>query len=334
MKSLITDTESDIEALPLTERFRGAVWGQFIGDAACLGTHCIYDLDEMNQAFPEGIHGFETPAKGHRHFGKKSGDQTHYGEGAIVLLDSVAALGHFDPVDFGQRFVAHFGSASYQGYLDTATQGTLEGKAAFEKEHAGQPFPFRNGADDDQSATVSRLAPLVVAHFGHENLLERVEAATRVCQNNDRAVAYAQAHGVLLVELFEGRDIHSALHWTAEHMGRHGRHGEEVVDKIRLAAEDSQERVTEATLRFGQSCPLANSFPAAVQALVRKADDFREAILAVIRAGGDNAGRSAMVGAWLGAALGYEAIPEDWIARLTAREHIQEQLERLIAGMD
>ena len=49
---------------------RGAIWGQLVGDAYCLGTHWIYDLDELKQAYPGGVHGFEAPAADHYHAGK------------------------------------------------------------------------------------------------------------------------------------------------------------------------------------------------------------------------------------------------------------------------
>src|ERR1700732_5086579 len=71
-------------------RLRGAVWGQFVGDAAALGTHWIYDLSELSARFPSGIFGFEAPAAGDYHESKKPGDQTHYGDGALVLLESIA----------------------------------------------------------------------------------------------------------------------------------------------------------------------------------------------------------------------------------------------------
>ncbi len=85
------------------DRLRGAVWGQFVGDAAALGTHWIYDLSELSARFPGGIFGFEAPAAGDYHESKKPGDQTHYGDGALVLLESIAEHGGFDPRAFGDR---------------------------------------------------------------------------------------------------------------------------------------------------------------------------------------------------------------------------------------
>ncbi|MBV9644140.1 MAG: ADP-ribosylglycohydrolase family protein [Verrucomicrobia bacterium] len=67
---------TEVDALQNTtveDRLRGAVWGQFIGDAAALGTHWIYDLDERQQLYPDGISGFEAPKEGHYHVGKKPG---------------------------------------------------------------------------------------------------------------------------------------------------------------------------------------------------------------------------------------------------------------------
>ena len=117
-------------------RLRGAVWGQFVGDAAALGTHWIYDLSELSARFPNGVFGFEAPAAEHYHKSKKSGDQTHYGDGALVLLESIAEHGSFDPCAFGNRFVEKFGSPDYQGYLDWATQGTLKNYQRFKESNS------------------------------------------------------------------------------------------------------------------------------------------------------------------------------------------------------
>src|SRR5688572_10477103 len=115
------------------DRLRGAIWGQFVGDAAALGTHWIYNLTEMKRAYPGGVQGFETPLEGHYHYGKHPGEFTHYGDAALLMLESVAGLGRFDAIDFGRRFVGKFGSGAYKGYIDKATRGTLENKAAFEE---------------------------------------------------------------------------------------------------------------------------------------------------------------------------------------------------------
>lgn len=320
-----------IKERSLDLRIRGAIWGQFAGDAFCLGSHWIYDLAELERRFPDGPQGFETPADGHYHFGKRSGDLTHYGDGALLLLQSLAERGRFDAVDFGSRFVTLFDSPDYQGYRDHATKETLARYHAFRASHPEAAFSFQDGADDDQPATVSRLAPLSALHFRQDDFLSVVEHATLVSQNNDRAVAYAQAHALILRELFSGSLFPEAVRTTAVLMAMKGEAGSEVAEKIDAAMAARNLDVREATLGFGQACPLAASFPAAVHCVLRHGDDFGEALQATAAAGGDNAARAAMIGAWLGCALGVEAVPRRWRENLTAKEAIAACVERIVA---
>ncbi len=319
----------------LPERLSGAIWGQLVGDAFCLGSHWIYNLTELETAFPGGVHGFEAPQEGHYHFGKQPGDQTHYGEGALVMLESVAALGRFDEHDFLRRFTEKFGAADYTGYRDKATRGTLENLAVWREENPDQPTDAQNGADDDQLATPTRLASVVVAHFRDDDLLTTVERATRVCQNNERAIIYVKADALILRELLAGRDLHTTLHRAEENIvAMDPKRGLETRRKISAGMNASLKSVLKATVdEFGQSCPLSSSFPSSIHCLVKHGEDFADAILATARAGGDNAGRAGMIGGWLGAHLGVRAIPREWRERLTAHDRIGELVQQLLGKL-
>lgn len=297
----------------LRDRIEGMIWGQFVGDAAALGAHWIYDQEELNQAFPVGILGFEPPGPAHYHAGKHPGDQTHYGDSALLLLESLAERGGLDLADFARRFRAFYESPSCRSYKDHATRGVLENLAL----NPGNLL--QSGIDDDQPATVTRLAPLV-AVTGAENT--PVEALTRFNQNSNRAVAYAQAHAEILEALLHAASLEAAFDNVTQ---------TEPLEKIVAARAARDESVLEATLLFGQSCPLAKSFPAAVHAAIRGEEDFAQAILETIRAGGDNAARAALVGSWLGALHGIDSIPEDWRLRLSSRERIAAAIDRLTA---
>jgi len=75
---------------------------------------------------------------------------------------------------------------------------------------------------------------------------------------------------------------------------------------------------------------LPQSFPSALHAFLKHSNDFETAILANLRAGGDNAGRGAMLGSWLGAHLGVDAIPQEWRTRLTAAPRISAALDKIL----
>jgi ADP-ribosyl-[dinitrogen reductase] hydrolase len=319
-------------ALTLADRIRGCLWGEFVGDAICLGSHWIYNLGEMEQKFPGGPKGFEAPAEGHYHYPKEPGDLTHYGEGALVMLESIAAQGRLDLADYWLRFFEHFGSPEYIAYLDLATKGTLENFACFEEEDPNGTYHFQGGADDDQMSTVSRFAPVVVAHRDDPALLDVIEQCTRVCQNNDRAVAYAKVCAIVMQDLLNGQDFNSAFHHAREVApGLDPILGPEVRRKIDAGITSTLDETTLAIQKFGQACPLPQSFPAATICAAKHSHSFSKALLANLRAGGDNAGRGALIGAWLGALHGYAAIPSSWAMRLRAAPRIEVLVERVIS---
>ena len=69
------------------------------------------------------------------------------------------------------------------------------------------------------------------------------------------------------------------------------------------------------------------SCPSALQATAKHNEDFQTAILETARAGGDNAGRAAIIGSWIGARLGVEELPQVWIQKLNRAPQIITILE-------
>jgi ADP-ribosylglycohydrolase len=138
-------------------------------------------------------------------------------------------------------------------------------------------------------------------------------------------------HGLLLVELFLGRDVYGALENAMVRVGPLAPNlNGELRQRTQQALAGTGKEVTEATLEFGQACPLPQSFPSALHAFLKHSNDFESAILATLRAGGDSAGRGAILGSWLGAHLGVDAIPRDWRTRLTAAPRISAALDKIL----
>ena len=129
------------------------------------------------------------------------------------------------------------------------------------------------------------------------------------------------------MELLAGRDIHSAFHHVEEQLDTEDKLDREVRRKLRDAFQLKHKGTVEATDFLGQSCPLICSFPSAVQATAKHNEDFQKAILECAQAGGDNAGRAAMIGSWIGARLGADALPNEWIGKLNRSPKILSILE-------
>jgi len=326
-------THNHTTALQLEDRIRGAMWGQLVGDAYCLGSHWIYSQNEIEKRFPDGIKGFETPHGEHYHFGKQSGDQTHYGDAALLMLSSVAQFGRFDVIDFGGRFIRLMSDERYSGYRDHATKGTLSNYFNHIENGSAESFDFQQGADDDQPATVTRLAPVVVSHLYAEELLDIVAQATRVCQNNARAIAFTQAAALIMQSLILGSSPESAVMEARHSFRSHDPFRTEVSNRMKISCAARMLSPFDATMLFGQSCPLYSSFTAALHTVLVSPHDFEQAIHATAQAGGDNAGRASMVGAWLGAHLGIQAIPAAWRKGLRAHDQIEECVEKIVSGL-
>ena len=90
-------------------------------------------------------------------------------------------------------------------------------------------------------------------------------------------------NALLLSELFNRRDVHTAIRHAEEQTELvEPQFGQEIRRQARQALEETLNEVVEATLTFGQACPLPKSFPSSIHALLKHSDDFESAILAVL----------------------------------------------------
>ncbi len=307
------------------DRARAAVLGQFIGDAMALGSHWHYNLLERARLYPDGIHGFELPAPGRYHSGRKPGDQTHYGDAALLLLRSVVEDRGFDERRFGRRFVRAF-DVPYSGYRDKPTRLAIENA----KPHIDDPtYAFQSGADDFQTVSMCRIAPVAALYAGRAVRDATIERAVRVTQANDEAVAHTQTFARILDSLLHGAELMTAIETAcAEQTGP-------AADLVRIRLGDAlsmqASTVVDATGLVGRSCYLPCTFPSILHACLKHQGDFMSAVLETVRAGGDNASRAACVGALMGASIGIAGIPEALIGKLNARHEIEALVEELLA---
>ncbi|MCP4717208.1 MAG: ADP-ribosylglycohydrolase family protein [Deltaproteobacteria bacterium] len=74
-------------------------------------------------------------------------------------------------------------------------------------------------------------------------------------------------------------------------------------------------------------CEIDAAFPATIHLIVKYEDDLRKGLIRNVMAGGDFAARGMIAGMVLGARLGMDSIPDEWLADLKAREEIEGLLE-------
>ena len=157
-------------------------------------------------------------------------------------------------------------------------------------------------------------------------MLLKVEEAVRVQQNNDQAVAFAQAGARLLERVVvHGDSVAEALQWGKVNLE------DEVGVKVNEALGlDEGVSLRDAVGSFGKACSLPGSFIGAICAL-NMSNDLSEAVSSNILASGDQCSRSQIIGALLGAQLGDESrLPSTWVAQTSAYAELKAQAEVVV----
>ena len=182
-----------------------------------------------------------------------------------------------------------------------------------------------SGADDMQLPAVSKLPPLVASHYGSSNLPTLVEAAVRVTNHNDDAVAWAKCAAMLLDGLFRGEGLAESMNAAIT----------EAPDSASLkrALETSELSGVAAGDTFGRTCYLHEAMPVSFH-ILNTARSYTEAIRANIHCGGDSCGRAWLIGPAMAAIHGVggeTGIPLSWLARVTGAPTVYRDIESLLS---
>ena len=278
-----------------------ALMGALVADAATLGTHWIYDpariasISGNSPVFvPINAQNYDGVPAYFAHATRKDGDQSQYGEVLALAIRCIGTSDGFDVTAYQDAFVAHFGAGgAYQGYIDRPTRGALDNISA------DQRAP--SGTDDDQHPAIATLPAAVACYRGRDGFADRITAAVHITNVNEAADHYAGIFADLLADVLSGTDLQHALKTAAKR------------EPFLQAALDTSETDSIAYGEItGRPCHLHQGMPLAFHILANT-DCYQTAVEANILAGGDNCGRSLMVGSLAGAAYGIAEIPLDWI---------------------
>jgi ADP-ribosyl-[dinitrogen reductase] hydrolase len=351
------------------DRWRGALWGLFVGDALAMPVHWYYDVAALQRDFgvvrdfqpprdfhpssimslastggagrgsQEGevvgsiiLHGkkdlWGRPNR-HYHDGLQSGDNTLNLLCVRVLLRSINKTGRYDAGDFLREYIAFM--TTPDSHRDTYAESYHR---EFFANCARGISPERcAGAENHDTASIGGLVglPPVIMAALREDDAAAVEHALlahlRLTHRSAKLERYASALGRLLPRLLQDQeprigplvcDIADSLGFPAakvvEQVNRHGRSDLHVIGGL-----------------LSPACYIEHSFPAVLYLAARYSNNFEAALVANTNVGGDNCHRGAVLGALLGAALGYQAIPERWIRGLRSRVELEQEIESFLA---
>lgn len=266
-----------------------------VADALSLGAHWVYDQEEIGEAFPGGVGGFSDPLSEY-HGGKRAGDQTHYGDQAVMLRESIEGRGGFDKEGWREDWLVAM--RGYGGYVDGASRETMrtEGRVP-------------SGSSDLGGA--ARIAPILDLGLELEEAVAAVRAATGLTHGDavvgDAAefftrAAYAVEGGAVFADALERAAVEGGYE-KLDVAGHLARVGELEDENFLVVAEE-----------LGQACGVGQAFPLALYFLLRPEMDFVRTMSDNALAGGDSSAR-AMLMALLFAAEDGDVVAE-WVGGL------------------
>lgn len=300
----------------MSDNAKAMVLASFIGDALALGPHWEYDTTLLAERFGP-VTGYIAPPKDGYHAGKKAGDQTHYGDQTLVLLDSLAARGGFDLDDFAVLWRKLF--AGYSGYVDGATRMTLK---IFDFGEG----PTNSGSNSSDLAGAARVAPLVYA-LGDDLplLVEAARAQTKMTHNHARVIEAAEFFARTAWAVLGGKKPEAALILAGEAGYASAPIGQWLDMGLASAGRDT----VSAIAGFGQTCNIEEAMPGVIHLIARHGRDLSACLRENVMAGGDSAARGLLAGMVVGAAVGMEGVPGAWVAELAARSAIEDDLQAI-----
>ena len=176
--------------------------------------------------------------------------------------------------------------------------------------------PKRSGVFSAGNGPCMR-APILGVAFGHQpdRLRDLVRLSTRLTHTDPKA-----EHAALAVALAAHLSATEATFIATDAIARIVAGLDPSADALAqllrqaAAAVDRETEAFAADLKLGRGVTgyVYHTVPVVVHAWLRHRDDFRSAIQAVIRCGGDTDTTAAIVGGIAGARVGVEGIPEPW----------------------
>lgn len=321
-------------------RARGALWGQFIGDALAMPVHWYYNTAALRRDYGT-VTGYVAPKHPHtdsifwrsryvaanargeilhdkaRFWGAEGGPGVHYhgflgaGENtlnfqlAAELLESLAANGgRYDRTDYTRRYLDFMLTPGR--HQDTYVEECHRG--FFTRYAQGHP-PDACAGEDIHIGGLAGVAGIAVAYRGDLAEARRRAVEHVALTHAGRLVREAtEAYVEILVNVLHGADLVGEIRRVT-------------TDERRFPAWlcahplESWQRLADETVvgqQLSPACYLEDSFPAVLYLAWKYSSDFERALVVNTNLGGDNCHRGGVLGALLGAAAGEAGIPMAW----------------------
>ncbi len=199
--------------------------------------------------------------------------------------------------------------------------------------------PEKSGVHSAGNGPAMRAAIIGAAVDDGAKLTRLVRYSTRITHTDPRAECGALAVALAAQMASQSEVVPGAAFLDRFRTHTDGGDGEleGLIEAVIRAADKGRSTADFAAslgLAKGVSGFVCHTVPVALHAWLTNQRDFRSAVRAVIQCGGDADSTGAIVGGIVGASVGREGIPEEWLDRLIEWPRSAAWMERLAAQLD
>lgn len=341
-----------------TNRFYGAWWGAFLGDAAAMPTHGFSsskllkaDYGEVNSfaapkpTHPESVlHAIPAPIlppeydyigpkrrhlwrerDAHPHCGMDAGENTLPMYLALHLAVSMCEKGGFDADDWMERY--RLVMVTPDGHRDTFIPSIH--RKYFENLSSGKD-PEANGCPEAHMSDIATFIPLMLFIMRNpEKTQMGLLHALKKFSSGESAYSAAFFVAELLSYIIKGATIESAMYdkMTPD------RHFSLAFPYRRWIKNRDDEQAINSTGIFAS---IDEGLPLSLYISLKYGNDFKCAIFSNANIGGESTGRGVIIGMLAGAQTGFDNLPQDLVSSLKYAGEIQavgEMLYNLVNGL-
>ncbi len=275
------------------DKIEDLVKSSLVIDSYCLGTHWVYDEEQLiNNSID--WNSLNAPiAMWHK--GKRAGDFTHYGDQTLWLYEFLKDKNSFDEKAFKDFWFEKM--QTYTGYMDGASRNTIENiKNKIEP----------SGSTSTDLSIVGRIAPLLKVSKTKEEFFKNVEKFVSITHNSQLAKECTDFFAKLLILVLEKNDIKESILKLKDECNEHFQ------DMIEKALNSKDEDSFKAIRDFGPACGINDGFSGVIHLLI-KYDNLKEMIISNSKAGGDTSARAMIATIIFMANHEIGQLPKEWM---------------------
>jgi ADP-ribosylglycohydrolase len=275
------------------EKIKDLILATLVADSYCLGTHWIYDEEQLvNNSID--WNGLNAPlALWHK--GKSAGDFTHYGDQTYWLYEFLKDKNDFDENEYKLHWFEKM--KTYTGYMDGATRTSI-----LNIENNIVP----SGSNSTDLSIIGRIIPLLKVSKTKEEFILNVEKFVKITHNSKKALETAHFFANLLLLVLEKNNIEKSIIELKESY-------DSSIQNMVEKGLNSKDLDTFETIRnFGPACDIDGGFSGVIH-LLCKYENLKDMLIPNSKAGGDTSARAMIASAILFANKEISEIPENWL---------------------